>query len=272
MEVSETQGALWWALPSRTGMNPHRLWLTGVRRMAWKQLVALLAAALALICQPALAQDDPTAPVKRVSVSATVSATSDYRFRGITLSDRKPALQGSIEVEHRNGLYAGGWGSSIARYAGTRAELDLYGGIRKSLGSIDVDLGGVVYTYPGGHGGNYAELTASAAKTLGPVTATIGAAYAPSQKNIGRKDNRYTWVRMSSGIPGTPVTLSVRAAHEKGSLAGPTGSKWDWSAGAEVVKNRFRLGLEYQDSNVKRRVDPGRTARSALVATLSIDF
>jgi uncharacterized protein (TIGR02001 family) len=240
--------------------------------MAWKPILALLATLLALISQPALAQDDPTAPVGALSVSATVTATSDYRFRGITLSNRKPAIQGSLEVEHRSGLYAGGWGSSIARYAGTRTELDLYGGIRKSVAGMDIDLGGVVYTYPGGHGGTYAELTASAAKTLGPVTASLGAAYAPSQKAIGRKDNRYAWARISSGIPGTPISLSVRAAHEKGSLAGPTGSKWDWSAGAEVVKGRFRLGLEYQDTNVKRRVDPDRTARAALVATLSVDF
>jgi uncharacterized protein (TIGR02001 family) len=175
----------------------------------------MMSIALMLAASPALAQDSTDAPDSAFDVSGTVSLTSDYVFRGISLSDREPAVQGSLEVQHMSGLYAGMWGSSIARYAGTNVEADIYGGWRGAAGGLDLDLGVVGYLYPGGHGANYVELAGKAARTLGPVELEAGIAWAPSQKAIGGQDNLYVSGALSSGIPGTPFTLTADVGHEK---------------------------------------------------------
>jgi uncharacterized protein (TIGR02001 family) len=42
-----------------------------------------------------------------------VAALSDYRFRGISLSDREPAVQANVDWSHRSGLFAGALVSSV---------------------------------------------------------------------------------------------------------------------------------------------------------------
>jgi uncharacterized protein (TIGR02001 family) len=228
----------------------------------------LIATALLLPALPAMAQD---AASPEFDVSATITAVSDYRFRGVSLSDRDPALQGSVEVSHSSGFYLGAWGSTIK---GTSAdvEVDLYGGWRGKAGALDLDASAVAYVYPGSSNLNYVEMLASAATTIGPAQLKLGAAYAPSQSHIGGADNVYLYGEANAGIPSTPVTLKAHIGHEDGSLAGPTGKKWDWSVGADVVLDRFTLGLSYVDTNVDRRVDPARVARAGVVASLGIQF
>jgi hypothetical protein len=45
--------------------------------------------------------------------SGTVTAVSDYDFRGVSLSATDPALQASLDWAHDSGLYLGIWGSNI---------------------------------------------------------------------------------------------------------------------------------------------------------------
>mgnify|MGYP002078605724 CR=1 FL=1 len=232
----------------------------------------MMSIALMLAASPALAQDSTDAPDSAFDVSGTVSLTSDYVFRGISLSDREPAVQGSLEVQHMSGLYAGMWGSSIARYAGTNVEADIYGGWRGAAGGLDLDLGVVGYLYPGGHGANYVELAGKAARTLGPVELEAGIAWAPSQKAIGGQDNLYVSGALSSGIPGTPFTLTADVGHESGGMAGPTGKKWDWGLTADYVRGPMTVSVSYKDSNVARALDPDKVARGRLMATVTLSF
>lgn len=232
----------------------------------------LIALAAMLLPAAAQAQEETDPPASGLDISATATVTSNYVFRGVSLSDNDPAVQGSIEVEHSSGLYAGTWASSIARYAGTNAELDLYAGWRPQMGAIDLDLGVVAYLYPGGKGGNYSELAGSAGYTIGPVELRAGAAWAPSQKNIGHDDNLYLFTSASTGVPGTPVTLTADLGRERGSLAGPTGRKWDWGLGAEWVRERLTLGVAYRDSSIKRSDDPDRLAKGRVTGSVSLSF
>jgi uncharacterized protein (TIGR02001 family) len=69
-------------------------------------------------------------------VSGSVSLVSDYSFRGLAQSNRKPALQGGIEYASAGGFYAGAWGSSISWLSdgqtdiSSNVELDGYFGVR----------------------------------------------------------------------------------------------------------------------------------------------
>jgi uncharacterized protein (TIGR02001 family) len=222
--------------------------------------------------QPAVAQDETAPPEGVFDISGSASVTSDYMFRGISLSGNDPAVQASLEAQHRSGFYVGVWGSSIAKYAGTNVETDLYAGWRGEAAGVELDLGAQAYLYPGGKGGNYVELIGSAGKTLGPVQAEAGVAYAPAQNNIGSQDNLYVFGTLSSGIPGTPLTLTLDGGYEDGSLAGPKGRKWDWGVTLDYVRGPFSVSVSYKDSDVARLLDPGKLARGRVVGTVTVTF
>ena len=119
-----------------------------------KLLNTLILAALAAPCI-AMADDAPAA-APAPSVTANVSLTSNYLYRGISQTGGKPALQGGFDYTHSSGFYAGAWGSSIswigdsglAKNAGL--ELDTYLGFRNSFATdYNYDVGFLRYNYPG---------------------------------------------------------------------------------------------------------------------------
>src|SRR3546814_3900291 len=74
---------------------------------------------------PAFAQEEPAGPV---TVTGSVGLVSDYRFRGVSQSDRGMAIQGGITATHESGFYVGTRGSNLGgwgRFGGANMELDL---------------------------------------------------------------------------------------------------------------------------------------------------
>lgn len=91
--------------------------------------------------------------------TANVSLVSDYRFRGISQTMRRPAIQGGFDYAHAKGFYAGTWASNVdgtCQYCdNTSMEWDLYAGYKgKLLPCLYSDLaytaGMIFYYYPGG--------------------------------------------------------------------------------------------------------------------------
>jgi uncharacterized protein (TIGR02001 family) len=72
------------------------------------------------------------APPARAQWSASVSAMSDYRFRGVSLSDHKPDLRAGIAYDGRAGWYGG---AALTRVElgpeGARAQLLGYAGLSR---------------------------------------------------------------------------------------------------------------------------------------------
>lgn len=220
---------------------------------------SLLGLALALSATPAFAQDADT---PAVTVSGSVAVVTDYRFRGISQTDKDFAVQAGLTVSHESGAYVGLWGSSIDDYiaAGGDQEIDLIAGFKKTMGGTTVDVGGIYYYYPGsskivpGTNSDFLELYGSVAQTVGPVTAKLAANYAPKQAALslgaGKEDNLYVNLGLSGGIPNTPVSLSaaVGRTFTKSFLSG--GSKYtDWSVGASYTLGKFTFGLNYVDTS-----------------------
>lgn len=217
-------------------------------------LAAALFAGASLAATPAFA-DETDIPAD-FTISGNVQGVSDYRFRGVSVSGGDPAIQGSINVNHASGFYAGAWASSLEDtdvYG--NAELDLYAGWTGEVASgLTADAGVVYYLYPNGDVGNanFFEGTASLSTTLGPVSAKAGAAYAWKQDAIGGDDNLYLYTDLGTGIPNTPVSLSAHLGYTNGPLSpriltGGTGHDgFDYSLGAtyNVTKN-LSLGVAY---------------------------
>jgi uncharacterized protein (TIGR02001 family) len=87
-------------------------------------------------------------------ITANASLTTDYRYRGISQTRLKPALQGGVDyVNNPTGMYLGAWASTIkwVKDGGgdSQIEIDLYGGKRGELTKdINYDVGAIAYIYP----------------------------------------------------------------------------------------------------------------------------
>lgn len=188
------------------------------------------------------------------TITGSVSGISQYRLRGISLSDENFALQGSINVAHESGLYAGTWASSVAGYGsfgGGNVELDLYGGYAKTFGGATIDAGLIWYLYPSTSETDYAEVYASVSGTVGPATLKVGTYYAPDQSSIGSDDNLYVYGDANLGIPNTPLKLKAHVGRSMGdSSLTPAGDYWDWLVGADVSYKNLTLGVSYVDTNI----------------------
>jgi uncharacterized protein (TIGR02001 family) len=75
---------------------------------------------------------------------------TDYNFRGISQSDREPAVQGYGELQFLDNLfYTGIFASTVDLPTRPDAEVDLTFGVRPKLGPFTFDIGGIYYWYPG---------------------------------------------------------------------------------------------------------------------------
>lgn len=230
------------------------------------------------------------AGARPVTVSGSVGLLNDYRWRGISRSDRRVAAQAALTIEHRSGAWAGGTLTTLAGWGrqGSDVELALAGGWRFPVLGGDADAGLVWTLYPGGlANSSYAELFARLSGTLGPVQLAGSASYAPPQQALGRwydsgaaflagvpqrpgagGDNIYLKAGAVAAVPGTPVTLNGHVGHSRGSSGlGPngralslTGAYWDWRLEADVVLGPVTLGLAWTDTSL----NPGRPDYRAL--------
>ncbi|RJG20342.1 TorF family putative porin [Massilia cavernae] len=87
-------------------------------------------------------------------VSFNVAVTTDYRYRGLSQTRKKPALQGGADyVNKASGFYVGTWLSTIKwikDFGGdSDIEWDIYAGKRGDIAEgISYDIGGLGYVYP----------------------------------------------------------------------------------------------------------------------------
>lgn len=226
-----------------------------------------------MAASPAFAQEEPAGPI---SVSGSVALVSDYRFRGVSQTDKEMAVQGGITVSHESGAYVGTWASNLAgwgTFGGSSMELDLYAGYAVPLGGATLDVGVTWFMYPGGADTtDFAEPYVKLSGDVGPASLLVGVAYAPKQEALGnaalgvhpdaaigdKEDNFYIWSDISGGIPETPVTLKAHLGYSdgnpglgpNGTSVAPTGKYVDWMLGADVAVGPVTLGLSYVDTDI----------------------
>lgn len=203
----------------------------------------------------------------RFTLSANAAIVSDYRFRGISLSNRNPAIQGGIDVSMDNGLFVGSWASSVADTGGSNVELDLYAGYGGSAAGLDYTVTVLGYFYPGGSGVDYYEVSAGVEKTLGPASLGVDIAYVPDQTNFPG-DNVYVSGNVGMAIPSTPFSATARVGRETSDFI----SKWDWEAGISYASGNFSSSLSYVDSDYGGVSEAGRLGRSGVVASVAMTF
>lgn len=243
-------------------------------------IISLTAIALAATAAPALAQD--AAAKSPITVSGGATLTSDYRFRGISQTRKRFAVQGTVNVTHESGLYVGTWGSSIDDYIanGGDAEIDLYGGYKKAFGGATVDVGLLYYYYPGSGGINsdFFEPYASVSGTVGPASVKVGAAYGWKQHGLSigtkpREDNLYLYGEGSVAVPNTGLSVTGHLGHSFGPSYLTIGKEYtDWNLGASYAWKGLTFGVSYVDTNKSLFVGSRNVSKAGVVGSVGASF
>lgn len=249
-------------------------------------LHGLLAISMLTFAAPALAQDE-TSPPDALTVSGSATVVTDYRFRGISQSDKDFAVQGGVTLNHQSGAYVGLWGSSIDDYvaAGSDQEIDFIAGFKKEVSSgTTLDVGATYYYYPGaekfipGYDSDFVEMYGSLSHTFGPLTGKVLAAYAPKQSALsvgnGKEDNFYLSGDLSTGIPNTPVSVSAHVGHSFGPSYLTIGKEYtDWSVGATYTWKNLTAGVSYVDTNKSLTSYSGKNiSKAGVVGSIGVSF
>jgi uncharacterized protein (TIGR02001 family) len=177
-------------------------------------------AVLGTLAAPAFVFAADAARAPDLTVAYNVGLYSQYIFRGLTQTNREPAIQGGVDLTHSSGFYLGAWGSNIswlkddvgAGGAGTSyyksggsIEMDLYGGYRYTFGSgIGIDIGALQYYYPGSLRNKAASAYANTTELYGAISygwlqAKISGVVSGSAWTIGKMEGN----NRSSSADGT---------------------------------------------------------------------
>jgi uncharacterized protein (TIGR02001 family) len=222
----------------------------------------------AFAAAPAFAQtEESTEEAPAISIDASVEVVSDYRFRGISLSDFDPAVQPSLTVTHKSGFYANAWGSNITEYGGADVEVDFTLGWSGDIGGgTSADVYAMYYLYPGASGLHYAEFGAILSQSVGEGSVAAEVSYSPAQQGTGDVDNIYLGLSGELPVKDTPLTLRGSFGYEDGAWGT---NKLDWMVGAEFNLGKgFAAGINYVDSYRSQL----REGRAGVVANLRFEF
>lgn len=193
--------------------------------MSKQALVAAAAAAVLGTALPAVSYAD---------VAFNVGAVSDYRYRGISQTRTKPAVQGGVDYTN-GGFYVGTWASTIKwvkDFGGdSDVEIDVYGGYKGSLTKeLAYDVGVLTYVYPSNKLSPSANTTEIyGALTYGPATLKYSHSVTDTFANLDSKNSFY--VDLSAGFDlGGGLMLTPHIGYQK--IKGPfedPGSYTDYS-------------------------------------------
>jgi uncharacterized protein (TIGR02001 family) len=195
------------------------------------------------------------------NLSAGAIFTTDYRFRGLSNSDREPAFQPTVNWSGPDGFYVGAWGSNVdfKDRQNTSIELDLYGGKHFDLDGSDLNIEAYYYSYPnhdrplGGANYSYFETIAQLSHSFDKLTLMGTLAVSPDYF----ADTGEEWYVAGSASYALNdwVTISANLGHDSvaelnGSDEGYGYPYLHWDIGATATWNGFSLDLRYVDTNI----------------------
>ncbi len=233
--------------------------------------------ALALGSMSGLAQAQAAAPES--SLSFNVGAVSDYRYRGISQSRLKPALQGGVDYADKSGFYVGAWGSSIKWIkdggGDSSVEVDVYGGYKGAAGDVSYDVGFLHYQYPN----NKLAVSANTNEVYGAVTyGLFTAKYSHAISNLfGVPDSKNSYyLDLSANFDlGSGFTLTPHVGRQSVKNS-PASSYNDYSVTlGKDLGNGLSASAMLVDTNavVDTTLNGGKdTAKSGLVVGLKYAF
>lgn len=155
-------------------------------------------------------QPAPT-PAPNITVTGNIGLVSDYMFRGISLSNRRPAIQGEVDINQKDGWYLSLWSSSISEAAyhhTTGQEVDVYVGKKTDLPfGIQLDSAIDTYSFPN-------------ARLLSPTGDGKYVSYNTQELKLSFTKSIYnftTWVGLNRDWSGFDIDKNFQKASTRGS-------------------------------------------------------
>ena len=209
--------------------------------------LASSALALGLLANTA-AHSQSAAPAPDFTLAYNIGGTTDYRFRGISQSSFKPAVQGGIDFSHKSGAYAGVWASNvnwIKDYIGATdgsLEVDFFGGYKGELAKdLSFDVGVIAYVYPSNNTPTNANTNEIyAALTYGPVTAKYSRSLGNFVANPNSAASQYLEVAASFDV-GNGFSITPHLGRQ--TIPNQTASAGDYTDYALTVNKDLGNGL-----------------------------
>jgi uncharacterized protein (TIGR02001 family) len=253
-----------------------------LNKLALALSLAVFALPLSAMAQEAAQTTDPAqqtdaaaeAPAAADEEEATsnltwnLSVTSDYVFRGISQTDRKPALQGGLDYAFGDtGIYVGAWGSNVD-FAdpdgdGPDIELDTYIGYSVDVSDDwNLDFSVVHYSYFGERdaygSSDYNEFFA---KTTWNEMLTFTVAYANDYSNL---DYSSLYVNLAGTWElGNDFSLNASIGHSD--FSDDNGSYNDWNIGVSRQFGPVNAAINYYDTDIS-----GGNVSDTIVLTLAL--
>ena len=218
---------------------------------------SILVLATALVGTAAMAQttSPPAAPAAAPepasSLSFNVGVVSDYRFRSISQTSFKPALQVGVDFAHKSGLYVGAWGSNInwiKDYVGATdgtLEVDIYGGYKGEIAKdFSFDVGVITYQYPN-NTADRVTVNANTTEVYGALTfGIVTAKYSQSTGNFIANPNSkgsYYFELAAAFDLGSGFSLTPHVGRQ--SIPNQAGSAGDYTDFSLTLGKDFGNGL-----------------------------
>lgn len=216
-----------------------------------------------------------------VEIGGNMSLTSNYVFRGISNSDRHPAVQGGITVSHTSGLYGGLWASSVDFNDGDEAsiEVDLNGGFAYEFpNAVKLDGGVIYYAYPGANKGleyNFTEVYLGVSYKYQQLGMSAKYSYTPDYTASLTDDSAY-YVEgaLTYDLP-YGIVASAHYGHSSGDafdVAGRPDSYDDYSIGLSKEVLGFVADLSFTATNDDGRTLYGNNADDRFVIKITKNF
>jgi len=270
------------------------------------QKSALALAASSLLATTAFAQTAPAAEAPEASpITANVTVVNDYRYRGISQSNFKPAIQGGFDYAHESGVYIGNWNSSISwindayglnggnsgkgltiGQVSAPIEMDFYAGIKKELigAGFASDLGVLQYYYPtsgipnsNGYyvNPNTTEIYVAQNFTFGPVTGFAKFSYAvsPLFGNLNSSGSYYPdlTINYDTGFWGLALNGHVGyqyvAGNQKAGTTNWQGTQYQSGSATVAMSNSTLYSYTDWKLGVTKDFGGGLSASAAYVGT-----
>jgi uncharacterized protein (TIGR02001 family) len=186
--------------------------------------------------------------------SATVTAVSDYRYRGVSRSDERPAIQGSIDWSNPYGLYLGFGASNVDFDEAAHGYLELaaYGGYKWSVSGVNVNTGFNYFDYPGeatGEHYEYLEGKVILDHDFGVADMNLGIRISPNYyDNTGLSE--YPSIGFVAPIARTGVFFTGSYGHLWVEKRPQTPDYSDWSVGFAYKWQGFDFAARYVDNSI----------------------
>ena len=198
--------------------------------------------------------EESTGQAAPVTFTGSVAVATDYTFRGISQTLEDIAIQGGISATNTTGLYLGTGGSSLnfgeaSNENRAHTEIDLFGGLKRPVSGVDVDLGFIYYAYPGtgdAYEYDFLEFALGVGRTMGPTAVGAKVFYSPDYF-LGSGAGMYVTGTLGYAIPSTPLSLTGAIGHQtiETNSAFGTPDYTDFSLGASLSTLGVNLGVAF---------------------------